>query len=164
MIAPIPDDAEPTDAEPAPPAASYSWRSRTMPARAGHHTVLVLRTLADSLERELDELGIDRKRPTMRSECLETPRPCPWVGCAHHLYADVVNGGLRLNFPGIDPDEIPETCSLDVADAGPSLHSEIAPLLGITRQAVHQIEQHALTKLARPGRGARRLLGDHDGT
>ena len=64
----------------------------------------------------------------------------------------------------IDPDEIPETCSLDVADAGPSLHSEIAPLLGITRQAVHQIEQHALTKLARPGRGARRLLGDHDGT
>lgn len=45
-------------------------------------------------------------RPTTRAECLEEARPCPWVGCKHHLLLEVEDGGepgrpprLLLNRP-----------------------------------------------------------------
>lgn len=28
-------------------------------------------------------------RPTTREQCLEEARPCPWVGCRHHLLLEV---------------------------------------------------------------------------
>lgn len=28
-------------------------------------------------------------RPTSRAQCLEEARPCPWVGCRHHLLLEV---------------------------------------------------------------------------
>jgi hypothetical protein len=40
-------------------------------------------------------------RPTTRSECLEEARPCPWVGCRHHLLLELTVGrtsaSMRLN-------------------------------------------------------------------
>lgn len=29
------------------------------------------------------------RRPTTRAECLQEARPCPWVGCKHHLLLEV---------------------------------------------------------------------------
>lgn len=40
-------------------------------------------------------------RPTVRSECENGPRPCPWVGCKYHLYLDVQkNGNITSRWPG----------------------------------------------------------------
>lgn len=37
--------------------------------------------------------GTDPKRPQTRGDCVDGPRPCPWVGCRHHTYIDHVRGG-----------------------------------------------------------------------
>lgn len=47
-------------------------------------------------------------RPATRADCLEEARPCPWVGCPHHLLLEIApsRGGsdrrpttIRLNAP-----------------------------------------------------------------
>jgi hypothetical protein len=43
-------------------------------------------------------------RPQTRADCLQEARPCPWVGCRHHLLIDVTSdadkaGTLVLNRP-----------------------------------------------------------------
>lgn len=61
-------------------------------------------------------------RPQTRGDCLEggmnAARPCPYVGCRHHLYLDVNPGdrSIKLNFPGLDLEDLPATCVLDVVD------------------------------------------------
>ena len=74
-------------------------------------------------ERRLSELLVyptDVERPKCREECATMPRPCPFVSCSHHLYLDVnpETGAIKLNFPHLEVWEMPETCSLDVADRG----------------------------------------------
>ena len=43
------------------------------------------------------ETGLDPtaepKRPQTRADCQKVPRPCPWVGCKHHLLLEVYEGG-----------------------------------------------------------------------
>jgi hypothetical protein len=41
-------------------------------------------------------------RPRTRGECKDGARPCPWAGCAHHLFLDVNadTGSIKLNYPG----------------------------------------------------------------
>jgi len=63
------------------------------------------------------------ERPATRDECLaggpHAERPCPWVGCKHHLYLDVKrNGSIVMNFPDVDVADMPVSCALDVADRG----------------------------------------------
>lgn len=63
------------------------------------------------------------ERPATRGECLaggpHAERPCPWVGCKHHLYLDVKpNGSIVMNFPDVDVADMPVSCALDVADRG----------------------------------------------
>jgi len=87
-------------------------------------------------------------RPKTRSQC-GSERPCPFVTCRHHLYLEVTGtGGLRLLHPGREPWEIGETCSLDVAERGPSQVVAIARLLNLTRERVRQIQNRAVGKLA----------------
>jgi hypothetical protein len=65
----------------------------------------------------LDEPHADHDRPRTRAECVDGARPCPFVGCRHHLFLDVDDhGAIRLNFPDIAPDELGESCSLDIAE------------------------------------------------
>ena len=86
-------------------------------------------------------------RPTRRSECAGTPRPCPWVMCRHHLYLDVRNDGVvRLNFPG-GVETMLSTCALDLADDGPRTLDQVATLMGMSRERVRQLEERALVKL-----------------
>ena len=56
-------------------------------------------------------------RPRTRGDCAGVPRPCPYVGCRHHLYLDVsAGGGLTFNFADLEPWELEHSCSLDVVE------------------------------------------------
>lgn len=58
------------------------------------------------------------QRPTIRQECRPRWQPCPFIGCRHHLFLDILEDGrVRVNFPHLDPTEIPYACSLDVSEA-----------------------------------------------
>lgn len=121
--------------------------------------------------RELAANGIDpweHSRPATRGECPKE-RPCPFVGCRHHLAFDVMSvGGLRTARP-VPLDacwDLPVSCSLDVADGlvrvdgvdadcdcddtggdGWITLEAVGDLLGVTRERVRQIEMNAVEKL-----------------
>lgn len=106
----------------------------------------------------------EHQRPRTRAEC--PTGPCPWVSCKHHLYLDVspTTGAIKINFPGREPWEIADSCSLDVADPhrvgegdGVTLE-EVGELLNITRERVRQVESGALVQLRRVAPAA---LRDH---
>ena len=90
-------------------------------------------------------------RPQTRGEC-PTAVPCPWVGCRHHLYLDIdpKTGSLKIDFPDLEPWELPETCSLDVAErarrTGMTLE-EVGELMSLTPEGVRQVEARALAAL-----------------
>ena len=86
--------------------------------------------------------------PRNRSECIEGPRPCPWVGCKYHLYLDVSKiGSIRYNFPDLEPWELANTCALDIAERGGCTLDEIGMLMNVVRERGRQIEKAALNKL-----------------
>ncbi len=93
-------------------------------------------------------------RPRTRGDCVEGPRPCPWISCRHHLAVDVSarTGSIKVNFPDIEPEELAESCSLDLADTGPTTLQEVGAAMNLTRERVRQIEIRALAKLDLPAR------------
>ncbi|HVJ20135.1 MAG TPA: sigma factor-like helix-turn-helix DNA-binding protein [Polyangiaceae bacterium] len=96
------------------------------------------------------ELELDLTRPTLRSECVEGPRPCPHVACKHHLYLDVNpnTGTIKLNFPELEVWELADSCALDIAERGGTSLDDISKLMNVTRERVRQIETQAMSKLA----------------
>ncbi len=129
-------------------------------SNAGRHASLIKVRKISPTERAiaLRVFPGNHKRPQKRSECVGGIRPCPYVGCRHHLYLEVTEprkgqgggpgGDIRLNFPGLDPDELDESCSLDVvADRVEVTSDEAGDLLGITRQMAERIEHVAVNKL-----------------
>lgn len=121
-----------------------SGRKRAVRARTIRPTHLARSELA----RELLDL-LDAERPRTRSECAGGPRPCPHVGCKHHLYLDVSprTGAIKLNFPDLEPWELPQTCALDVADAGGATLEDVGAIMNLTRERVRQLEIVALARL-----------------
>lgn len=113
------------------------------------------------LRKEFPEAELPIKRPKTRADCADVPRPCPYVGCQHHLYLDVnaSTGNIRLNFPDLEPWEMPEheSCSRDVAERerGATL-TRVADLLNLTRERARQLEDALLKKLAVPAQRLRR--------
>ncbi len=105
----------------------------------------------------LEQLPVDaipdggplEQRPTDRRQCRDGPRPCPWVGCGHHLYLDVLpSGAVRVPHPEIPVWEMTETCVLDIADRGePLLLEQVAEMLAMTSERVRQVEARALSIL-----------------
>ncbi len=98
-------------------------------------------------------------------------RPCPYVGCKYHLALDTRNETLSLvGSRSIDLsrgrggdtfdawsdglvatlEEMPETCALDVTDAGALNLSQIGKLLKLCRERVRQIEEKGLSALEVP--------------
>lgn len=109
------------------------------------------------------DVGQHADRPRTRGECPPEGEPCPWVSCKHHLYLDVNDrtGSIKLNFPGIEPDELPEPCALRVADRGGQILEEIAELMNLTRERVRQLETRAVAAL-HADRGLRSHAGLDD--
>jgi len=116
--------------------ATISYRKmRSDRAKIGSYTIRVDSPASD--------------RPMTRGECRDAERPCPYVSCKWHLYLDVKpNGGIRLNWPGLEPWEIPETCALDVADRGGEDLEAIAAMLNLTRERVRQIATASLARVS----------------
>lgn len=86
-----------------------------------------------------------RRRPKTRGDCVDGPRPCPWVGCRYNLAVDVTkSGNLTLNFPDRDA---PESCALDVAERGAVSGEGLGLLLNISRERVRQLLSQAIHKL-----------------
>ena len=88
-------------------------------------------------------------RPLTRAECVNGPRPCPYISCKYHLYLDVSprTGSIKLNFPDLDPWEMPMSCALDVADSGGSTLEDVGAIMNLTRERIRQLEVKALSKL-----------------
>jgi hypothetical protein len=90
---------------------------------------------------------LPRHLPMVRSECIDQPRPCPFVSCKHHLYLDVTKAGaVKLNFPDLEVHELAHSCSLDVADDGGATLESVGMMLNLTRERVRQLELIALGK------------------
>ena len=91
----------------------------------------------------------DYPKPRTRAECVEGPRPCPYVSCRHHLYLDVQprTGAITLNFPDLEVEEMGESCSLDVADRDGTTLEEAGAIMNLTRERIRQIELDALARL-----------------
>ena len=87
-------------------------------------------------------------RPRVRAECVEGPRPCPYVACKYHLYVDVSrSGAIKLNFPDLSVWDLAESCALDVADRGGTTLEEVGEILNLTRERIRQLEVRAMAKL-----------------
>jgi len=96
----------------------------------------------------------DYAKPSTRAECVDGPRPCPYVSCKHHLFLDVSarTGAIKLNFPDLEVWEMNETCALDIADRGGTTLEEVGAIMNLTRERIRQIEAKALRKLKHPSR------------
>lgn len=84
---------------------------------------------------------LNKGRPLCRGECRNGVRPCPYVSCRYHLYLDIneATGSLKINFPDKEPDELVETCALDVAERGRTSLERTGYLLNMTRERVRQL-------------------------
>lgn len=79
-------------------------------------------------------------------------RPCPWVTCRHHLYLDIsADGSIKVNFPGVEVEDLEESCSLDVADRGENTLKQVGDILDLTRERIRQIESRGILRLRRSG-------------
>lgn len=89
------------------------------------------------------------KRPRTRADCVNGPRPCPWVSCKFHLYLDVneKTGTIKFNFPDLEVWELKETCALDLADKQESSFDDIAQVLNLTKERVRQLVGSATRRL-----------------
>lgn len=99
------------------------------------------------LERDVSPDNV-RHLPMTRAECVDGERPCPFVTCTHHLYLDVTeSGGIKLNFPDLQPDELAFSCALDIADAGGVTLEQVGAALNVTRERIRQMEDRAMKKM-----------------
>lgn len=74
-------------------------------------------------------------------------RPCPYVGCRYHLYLETQGSTIKINYPNRESWDIPESCTLDVADKDGLTLEQVGKILWITRERVRQIENRSLVKL-----------------
>ncbi len=128
-------------------------RRKVVPSRDGRYrskTIAPKRLTRDE-KRLAQELVYPEEveRPRTRAECQNMERPCPFVSCEHHLYLDVNpdSGAIKLNFPHLEVWEMPETCSLDVADRGGITLEEVGAILNLTRERIRQVEVRGLVKI-----------------
>lgn len=90
------------------------------------------------------------QRPSVRKECADVPRPCPFVSCRHNMYLDISRRGIvQIAHPDLTPDQMDPrySCVLDIADRGAIVLDRIAEIMGLTRERVRQIEMDALRQV-----------------
>lgn len=92
-----------------------------------------------------------RHLPATRGDCENGPRPCVHVSCKFNLYLDVSprSGAIKFNRPNIEPDELTESCALDLADRDGMKLEDVAAAMNVTRERARQVLLGALSKLSR---------------
>lgn len=105
----------------------------------------------------------DHWRPQTRGDCASVPRPCPYVGCRHHLDNDEHDAGHDVRITIDRLNEHRPSCSLDVAErvrvhkrddgttyAEPAVADleEIKALLGLWHTGVEDALTSGLAKMA----------------
>ena len=110
----------------------------------GSHPPITQRDLA--IGRFLYPERVSHLRPKTRADCKDSPRPCPWVGCRHHLYLELSCSGHPRE-PDLEPWDLLESCALDVADRGEQGIPATAKALRVTGARVGQIQREAFVKL-----------------
>lgn len=133
------------------PGTRYpSWTTRASPKGKVIPGDKALTPEEQEAKRHLQVLDM-HDRPKTRGDCVDGERPCPWAACRHHMAIEVstLTGALKVNFPDLEAWEIPETCSLDVADRGDHPLEEVGELMNIVRERVRQVEVIAIRKLKR---------------
>jgi Sigma-70, region 4 len=96
-----------------------------------------------------------------RGDCVDGPRPCPWVGCKYSLFLDVtLAGSLKLNFPADTLDglvdnlfTIKHSCALDVAggksgDGDGVTLEDVGAMMNVTRERIRQMEEKFKARLS----------------
>jgi DNA-binding CsgD family transcriptional regulator len=153
-IATPPPPIDLMDESPSPAVTKARTHLHVVNGRVRSKTIAARRLSRDErVQAEAMSYPDDIDRPRTREACESMPRPCPFVSCSHHLYLDVNReGAIKLNFPHLEVWEMPETCSLDVADRGGITLEEVGAILNLTRERVRQIETRGLYKIK-----------DHDG-
>lgn len=132
---------------PAPKRRGVGFRrTKTFTRKELRHQVVEERAAGGAdLERQVLLAGL--ARPKKRWQCESGDRPCPFLTCRHHLAIEVTPaGGLKLNHPGAELDELLDTCALDVADRGGVTLEEVAKRLSVTRERIRQEEVAAFLK------------------
>ena len=89
------------------------------------------------------------ERPLTRADCVDAPRPCPFVSCRHHLYLDARDdrASIKFNFPDKEPWDLKHSCALDLVDGGAKTLDEVGSLMNLTRERVRQIEEVIFDRL-----------------
>jgi hypothetical protein len=79
-------------------------------------------------------------RPTTRGDCDQEARPCPWVGCRHHLLLEVAESkGAQRSTPAGKPRDIrPTSLRLNRANRGRAL---LGRRPGLAPSAAHSVVQ-----------------------
>lgn len=80
-------------------------------------------------------------RPRTRGDCIDGPRPCPWISCYFHIWT--IQGAKRAACPL----DLPETCVLDLADRNGMTLAAISRAIRVSTERVRQIQDRALAKL-----------------
>jgi hypothetical protein len=149
------------DGNSTPPASQTVRRRNRRRTRMRSKTIAPKRLTKEEL-RMMEVLEPYRHipRPRTRKDCANGIRPCPFVSCRHHLFLDVneEKGSLKVNFPDLEVWELPETCSLDVADRGGMTLEEVGEILNLTRERIRQVEVRGLLKLKLLDSGPDRLF------
>lgn len=101
------------------------------------------------------------RRPVTRADCVNGPRPCPYVSCHHHLYWEVAGKDIAQDRPAVSVSSLKESCALDVADRGGVTLADVGDMFGICRERVRQIEVTALQKGKRNDVYRGRGLAEH---
>ncbi len=139
---------------------------RKRPVRA--RTISIKRMTSQPPLSKTQSAELEALRPRTRSECATAQRPCPHVSCRHHLYLDVSpkTGAIKLNFPDLEPWQLPVSCALDIAEDGGRTLEDVGEIMNLTRERIRQLELKALSKLEaiRDMRALRELIDDGSGS
>lgn len=83
------------------------------------------------------------------AEAVAHSRPCLFVSCTKTLYLDESqrSGSVKFNHPHLEPSEMGDSCSEDIADLGGVTLDRVAKSLGVVRERVRQVEEKVLRNL-----------------
>ncbi|MBT3704493.1 hypothetical protein HOG17_01805 [Candidatus Peregrinibacteria bacterium] len=102
----------------------------------------------------------EANRPKIRAHCESGPRPCPFLLCRYHLYLEIKDtGALKINFPEMDPMEIPASCALDIAERGGLSLEDVGFISRMTRERIRQIAAYAASRIHETFKDPNRKVG-----